>query len=81
MSGRMRHLQLINGHYRYRRRWPKNVIAVAKGEFFIRHLGTSSLEEAMRLRPAAEIEFFSEVDRLGRLPKTSRAMLTISSAW
>lgn len=64
------HLQCINGHYRYRRRWPKHVRAVAKGEFFIRHLGTSSLDEARRLRPTAELEFFSEVDRLSRLIDT-----------
>ncbi|MFL0355481.1 hypothetical protein ACI5KX_03295 [Erythrobacter sp. GH1-10] len=76
----MRHLQLINGHYRYRRRWPKNVIAVAKGEFFIRHLGTSSLEEAVRLRPAAEIEFFSEVDRLGQLVDNAPREVTQAEA-
>jgi len=64
LSANRRHLQCIKGHYRYRRRWPKNVRAVARGEFFIRHLGTSSLEEALRLRPTAETEFFSEVDRL-----------------
>ncbi|GAA4778803.1 site-specific integrase [Novosphingobium ginsenosidimutans] len=67
MPANRNHLQCINGHYRYRRRWPKNVRAVAKGEYFIRHLATSSLEEALRLRPAAEIEFFSEVDRLNGL--------------
>lgn len=67
MSGRNLHLQRVGGHYRYRRRWPKDVRSVAKGEFFIKHLGTSSLEEAMRLRPTAEIEFFSELDRLQRL--------------
>lgn len=66
-SARRQHLQCIGGNYRYRRRWPKAVRSIAKGEFFIRHLGTTSLDEAMRLRPAAEIEFFSEVDRLGRL--------------
>lgn len=67
MPSNRNHLQSINGHYRYRRRWPKNVRALAKGEFFIRHLGTSSLEEALRLRPTAEIEFFSEVDKLAGL--------------
>lgn len=67
MSGRNLHLQRVGGHYRYRRRWPKDVRLVAKGEFFIKHLGTSSLEEAMRLRLTAEIEFFSELDRLQRL--------------
>lgn len=61
------HLQCINGHYRYRRRWPKHVRSAAKGEFFIRHLGTSSLAEALRLRPTAELEFYSEVDRLSGL--------------
>jgi hypothetical protein len=64
------HLQSINGHYRYRRRWPKKVRAVAKGEYFIRHLGTASLEEALRLRPTAEIEFFSGVDKLIGLVET-----------
>lgn len=67
MSARMRYLQQVKGHYRYRRRWPQNVRSVAQGEFFIRHLGTASLNEALRLRPAADIEFFSEVDRLERL--------------
>lgn len=70
MSANRNHLQCISGHYRYRRRWPKNVRTVAKGEYFIRHLATSSLEEALRLRPAAEIEFFSEVDRLSGLVET-----------
>lgn len=67
MAANRRHLQCINGHYRYRRRWPKGIRAVAQGEFFIRHLGTSSLADALRLRPAVEIEFFSEVDRLSGL--------------
>lgn len=71
MTANRRHLQCINGHYRYRRRWPKDIRAVAQGEFFIRHLGTSSLAEALRLRPAAEIEFFSEVDRLSGLVDNS----------
>jgi len=61
------HLQCINGHYRYRRRWPKHLRSAAKGEFFIRHLRTSSLAEALRLRATAELEFFSEVDRLSGL--------------
>lgn len=67
MPANRSHLQLVGGHYRYRRRWPKHVRSVAKGEFFIRHLRTSSLTEALRLRPVAEIEFFAEVDRLSRL--------------
>ena len=67
MSSKRLHLQCVKGHYRYRRRWPAKVRSVASGEFFIRHLGTSSLDEAMRLRPAAEIEFHSEIDRLSRL--------------
>lgn len=67
MSGRSHHLQRVGSHYRYRRRWPQKVRAVARGEFFVKHLGTSSLDEAMRLRPAVEIEFHSELDRLQRL--------------
>ena len=67
MPANRSHLQSVGGHYRYRRRWPKHVRPVAKGEFFIRHLRTSSLSEALRLRPVAEIEFFAEVDRLSRL--------------
>jgi integrase len=67
VSVKRQHPQCINGHYRYRRRWPSRVRSVASGEFFIRHLGTASLDEAVRLRPASEIEFHSEIDRLDRL--------------
>ena len=44
MPAKRLYLQCVNGHYRYRRRWPAHVRRVAGGEFFIRHLGTSSLE-------------------------------------
>lgn len=60
----MRYLQQAKVHYRYRRRWPQNVRSVAQGEYFIRHLGTSSREEAIRLRPAVEIEFYTALGEL-----------------
>lgn len=54
MSSKRQHLQCIRGHYRYRRRYPKSVASVAGSKFFIRHLNTVDLDEAVRKRPLAE---------------------------
>tara|TARA_R110000772_G_scaffold99952_2_gene200004 strand:- start:257 stop:1177 length:921 start_codon:yes stop_codon:yes gene_type:complete len=63
----MEHLQLHNGRWRYRRRWPKEVKPLAEsGDFFIKALGTSDRKEAKQLRAAVELRFNAEVASLRR---------------
>lgn len=64
MTGKLLHLQCIKGWYRYRRRWPKRVRNIAKGDAFLHVLGTSDLQEALRQRPRIELLFQAEVAKL-----------------
>ena len=87
MSSKRQHLQCIRGHYRYRRRYPKSVASVAGSEFFIRHLNTADLDEAVRKRPLVEAAYWAEVDRLKRLtdaqprPLTENEALALAATW
>lgn len=51
MSPKRHYLQPVKGWFRYRRRWPKSVSAVAAGQFLIRHLNITSFQEAAQMRP------------------------------
>jgi len=64
MSPKRRYLQSVNGNWRYRRRWPEQVTSRAPGTFFIKHLGTSDLTEAIRQRPAVDMLFDAKVAEL-----------------
>lgn len=66
MSPKRHHLQCIKGFWRYRRRWPRSVAQQASGEFFILHLNTCDMAEAIRLRPMAEAAFNQSSCRCAR---------------
>lgn len=84
----MDYLQLHNGRWRYRRRWPKDVKQLADGgEFFIKALGTSDRKEAKQLRASVEMEFNARVSALRRKldeqPRelTRDEVMLLSSRW
>lgn len=81
VSPRRHHLQqLKGGRYRYRRRWPTHLRPFTEGEYFIRHLHTSDLDEAIRLRPGVETLYLAEVDRLERMRDAAPRPLTEAEA-
>tara|TARA_R110002124_G_scaffold22576_10_gene84952 strand:+ start:97 stop:1737 length:1641 start_codon:yes stop_codon:yes gene_type:complete len=77
----MEHLQLHNGRWRYRRRWPKDIKPLADGgDFFIKALGTSDRKEAKQLRASVELAFNARVDSLRRRLDEQPRELSIDEA-
>jgi integrase len=81
MSPKRLYLQSIDGVWRYRRRWPTSLRHKVEGEFYIRHLGTTDLDEAARLRPVCDAHFNERVAALRTAEDKSPRKLDESEAF
>jgi len=81
MSPKRLYLQSIDGVWRYRRRWPTSLRHKVAGEFYIRHLSTTDLDEAARLRPVCDAHFNERVAALRTAEDKSPRKLDESEAF